>query len=45
MHWVIVMAGLDPAIHGQRDGRWAQGVDARVTPGHDESILGGVVTR
>jgi hypothetical protein len=32
---IFVMAGLDPAIHEPSHGRWAEGVDARVKPGHD----------
>jgi hypothetical protein len=40
MHFTVVMAGLDPAIHEPSLARWAQGVDARVKPGHDDSILG-----
>jgi len=33
---LLVMAGLDPAIHVFKSAK-DQGVDARVKPGHDEA--------
>ncbi|MGJ4883732.1 hypothetical protein [Bradyrhizobium sp. HKCCYLRH1065] len=32
---MVVMAGLDPAIHEQR--RWLRDLDARHEPGHDDN--------
>jgi hypothetical protein len=40
MQLLIVMAGLDPAIHELALGFWMQVVDARVKPGHDGVGLG-----
>jgi len=37
---IVVMAGLDPAIHVTLAAPRLEGVDARVKPGHDDYGVG-----
>ncbi|NEV77027.1 hypothetical protein DYI24_08225 [Rhodopseudomonas sp. BR0C11] len=42
---MVVMAGLDPAIHRTNDAAVVSMMDARVEPAHDVGVCGGALPR